>query len=130
MVDKFSIIIKSGVPQGGVLSGLLFILYINDMTHGLKVLKASLYADDAKLFPPLRDEDTENSIQEDLDSVSRRCASWHLRLNAQKIFFLQYTLQYFLQSFAMRTAQHQSLEQSSGKHRQCRELELPQTSTR
>ena len=48
------IIIESGVPQWGVPSGLFFIQYINDTTHGLKVLKASLYASDAKLFAPSR----------------------------------------------------------------------------
>ena len=37
-----SIIIESGAHQGDVLSGLLFILYIHEMTHRLKVLKASL----------------------------------------------------------------------------------------
>ena len=82
--------IESGVPQGGVLSGVLFNLYINDMPQCLKYLKASLYADDAKLYGTNNNSDNSQAIQDDLNAVTQWCNKWRLRLNAQKCFFLHY----------------------------------------
>ena len=42
--------IISGIPQGGVLSGLMFVLYMNDLPNALKYLKNSPYAYDANFF--------------------------------------------------------------------------------
>ena len=57
--------IESGVPQGGVLSGLLFILYMNDLPLQLKFLRTSMYADDAKLFGPIINSTSVKSIRTD-----------------------------------------------------------------
>ena len=89
-VSSSSIQIDSGVPQGGVLSGTLFNLYINDMPEELNYLKASLYADDAKLYAPIMNSDSERQIQEDIDRVVDWCNRWRLRLNVSKCFFLHY----------------------------------------
>ena len=83
-------LIESGVPQGGVLSGQLFILYINDLPECLKFLRASLYADDAKLYAPDLDKATRNLIQDDLNSVTKWCSDWRLQLNPQKCFLIHY----------------------------------------
>ena len=82
--------IESGVPQGGVLSGLLFIVYINDMPENLRYLKCSMYADDAKLFTPILSSDSHQQIQEDLNALRKWCESWRMRLNAEKCFLLHY----------------------------------------
>ena len=82
--------IESGVPQGGVLSGILFDLYINDLPSCLNFMQISMYADDAKLFSPVDDKISEKSVQEDLDSLSRWCQQWRLRLNAAKCFLIHY----------------------------------------
>ena len=48
-----TVTVTSGVPQGGVLSGMLFSIFINDLPRTLKTCQISLYADDAKIYSPV-----------------------------------------------------------------------------
>lgn len=80
--------VSSGVPQGGVLSGLLFALYINDLPEIFRFCKVSLYADDAKLYAPNNDPSSVNMIQEDINRLLQWCRLWKLQLNASKCFYL------------------------------------------
>ena len=74
-------------------SAILFNMYINDMPANLKFVKSSLYADDAKLYAPIKEESSISRVQEDLDSLSSWCRAWRLRLNASKCFLLHYVPQ-------------------------------------
>ena len=88
-----SIAVESGVPQGGVLSGLMFILYMNDLPDCLKFCQISMYADDAKLYAPITGPAAVTAVQQDLDRFSAWCRTWRMRLNAEKCFFLHYVPQ-------------------------------------
>ena len=87
------ILIESGVPQGGVLSGLLFNIYINDMPSKFEYARTYLYADDAKIYAPIPDSESIVKVQKDLDSLATWCAKWRLRLNEQKCFIINYVPQ-------------------------------------
>ena len=82
--------VKSGVPQGGVLSGILFALFINDLPGVLKYCKISMYADDAKVYAPILDNSSIANVQKDIDSIKRWCDMWRLNLNVSKCHVLQY----------------------------------------
>ena len=47
----------SGVPQGCVLGPLLFLIYINDITNGIRN-HTRLFADGTLLFGPVTDSDS------------------------------------------------------------------------
>ena len=83
-----SVPVMSGVRQGGVLSGTLFTLYINDLPDVLKFCKISMYADDAKIYAPITEPKDIDRVQQDLDRVVEWCNMWRLRLNGEKCFLL------------------------------------------
>ena len=75
--------VPSGVPQGSVLAPLLFILYVNDvpdtLSCGIKV-----FADDSKLYRPVRHFTDPPALQEDLNAAVRWADKWQLTFNADK----------------------------------------------
>ena len=82
--------VESGIPQGGVLSGTLFALYINDVVTCFKKCEVSLYADDAKIFYAIENNASIADVQEDLDNFSSWCDTWRIKLNVDKCFFLHH----------------------------------------
>ena len=82
--------VVSGVPQGAVLSGLLFSLYINDLPLHIKKAKISLYADDAKIYSPITSQTSIEEMQEDLNRMLEWCTEWRLNLNPNKCYQVQY----------------------------------------
>lgn len=83
--DEFGSVI--GVKQGCVLSSLLFILYLNDITEyvrgGIEFnrinLPALLYADDIVFLA-----DTVESMQLMINRLERYCSTWNLSVNLSK----------------------------------------------
>ena len=81
----------SGTPEGGHMSALLFALFINDLTFGLRT-NYLMYADDLKLFTMVKSQDDVLKLQQDLDAVTRWAADWRLNLNASKCKSFKITL--------------------------------------
>jgi len=74
--------VSSGVPQGGVLSGLLFLIYISDIAHQCQSI-TRLFFDDIKLINSCTPEG-HKAIQSDLAIISAWLSDWQLTLSASK----------------------------------------------
>ncbi len=81
----------SGVPQGSILGPLLFLIFINDITHKIKYSRVLLYADDLKLFRQISEVDDRKYLQLDLDALVEWSKANNLPFNVEKCFSITYT---------------------------------------
>ncbi|CAK1585828.1 unnamed protein product [Parnassius mnemosyne] len=82
---------QSGVPQGSHLGPLLFLAFINDITTEIKNCRCSLFADDLKIYKPVKSVEDIKLIQDDLNRISHWCEVNSMTLNANKCFHVKYT---------------------------------------
>ncbi|UYV69337.1 hypothetical protein LAZ67_6003267 [Cordylochernes scorpioides] len=76
--------IESGVPQGSILSPILFNLYINGIPH-IPQCRLALFADDTALLSSSRSPDILISrLQNYLEIICNWCDKWKLNLNPKK----------------------------------------------
>ena len=77
--------IKIGVPQGSVLGPILFLLYVNDLSHEIKHSACNFYADDSMLYYSDCDHEVVNEkLQNDLQHVIKWLDKNRLCLNSKK----------------------------------------------
>ena len=73
--------INAGVRQGSMLSLLLFLIYINDLTEGLSS-NAKLLADDTSLFAVIHDiQASASNLYKDLKKISDWPTQWKMNFN-------------------------------------------------
>lgn len=82
------IIPNSSVPQGSVLSPLLFALFINDLPPHSKIL---LFADDVKIFRKINSHADARYLQNDVDRICNWCQINKLELNIGKCNKMTFT---------------------------------------
>src|SRR6266568_3477748 len=83
---------KNGIPQGCVLSPLLFKIFINDFPNLNVNTSTSLFADDSSIWrsgnSPL---EIGSIIQKDLDIIEKWCYEWGVNINPSKTTALLFT---------------------------------------
>ena len=73
-----------GIPQGGVLSAILFILFTNDITKSTSKLKLSIYADDTCLIIAINRNEYDETLKFELQKVIEWFSTNDLLLNIEK----------------------------------------------
>lgn len=84
------IIPNSSVPQGSVLSPLLFALFINDLPPLIKS-EILLFADDVKVFRKINSHEDAMALQNDIDTIYNWCVVNDLELNNNKCESMTFT---------------------------------------
>lgn len=84
--------IDNGVPQGSVISPLLFNILVSDLPAQLEGVVVSQFADDIAIWKSHRNvKFATKKVQVGLDSVEKWCKSWGFKLSAPKTVGIVFT---------------------------------------
>ncbi len=78
--ESDSLPVISGVPQGGVLSSLLFLLYVNDLPDFVQNSTVKIFADDVKIYLAFSELWETDRLREDLALICQWANEWQLVL--------------------------------------------------
>ena len=81
--------VLSGVPQGSVLGPILFLIYINNLPHGVTQSIVCLFTDDCILYRHVTDKNDINRLQTDLDMIAKWEETWLMEFNVGKCFTMR-----------------------------------------
>ena len=81
--------VLSGVPQGSVLGPILFLIYVNDIVMNIEST-IKLFADDAKIYRPIKDDNDPQALQEDLKRLENWSRKWLLKFDENKCKVLHF----------------------------------------
>ena len=88
--ESDSIPVTSGVPQGTVLAGTLFIRMMKTINENVTHAKVSSYADDTKVLHRIRGKPDELKLQEDLVKIYNWATEKNIMFNGDKLQVLRY----------------------------------------
>jgi hypothetical protein len=91
--------VKSGVPQGSVVSPVLFLLFVDDLVENLESV-ARLFADDCVLYREITCQEDHAVLQRDLVKISEWCTKNRMSLNVSKTKHLMITSKHQNQQYA------------------------------
>lgn len=83
--------VSSGVPQGSVLSPLLFLIYVNDLAEVVSDVSIKLFADDCVVFKEIPSKEDHDVLQYNLLAINDWCDRWVMLLNNEKTVLLRVT---------------------------------------
>lgn len=81
---------NSSVPQGSVLSPLLFALFMNDLPDSIKS-EILMFADDVKIFRKIMNLNDARLLQNDINEIAKWCMNNRLSLNTNKCYVMSTT---------------------------------------
>ena len=82
--------VASGVPLGGLLSGLRLSIYMNELPREISFAQISMNLDDAKLYAAIPHDSAAQAFQSDIEKLQAWCRKWRLKLHAAKLHHIQY----------------------------------------
>ena len=88
------ILLRHGVPQGGIISPMFFLVFINDLIKKFpSPVKCAMYADDLVLWSTEEYVTTAKvRLQESTNILSSWAQDWHVKINQTKSFTTLFTL--------------------------------------
>lgn len=94
--------VPAGVPQGSHLGPLLFAVFVNDLIdlveeHGVQ---CSVYADDTKIYLPIRNSSDHARLQQAVSAVDSWCIANGMLLNAGKCSTITFSMRHRRSTYA------------------------------